>query len=108
METMNKNEMDVFEIISHGGDARGLAYEALEAAEEFKFEEAAELLARANEELGKAHKTQTRLIQAELNGEPCEKTLLMIHAQDHLMTAMSEVKLIEHMTRILKKVKENN
>jgi len=104
METMHNNEMDIFEIISHGGDARGLAYEALELAEEFKFEEAAEVLARANEELGKAHKTQTRLIQAELNGNPCDKTLLMIHAQDHLMTAMSEVKLIEHMIRILKKV----
>jgi PTS system cellobiose-specific IIA component len=51
-----------------------------------------------------AHKTQTKLIQAELNGVPSEKTLLMIHAQDHLMTAMSEQKLIEHMIRIVKKL----
>lgn len=108
METMKTNEMDIFEIITHGGDARGLAFEALELAEEFKFEEADAMLVKANEELSKAHKTQTRLIQAELNGEPCEKSLLMIHAQDHLMTAMSEVKLIEHMMRILKKIKASN
>lgn len=108
METMNNDEMDIFEIISHGGNARRLAYEALEAAEEFKFDEATELLVCANTEISKAHKTQTRLIQAELNGNPCDKTLLMIHAQDHLMTAISEIKLIEHMIRILKKIENQS
>ncbi len=37
---INNNEMEIFEIISHGGNARGLAYEALTAAEEFNFERA--------------------------------------------------------------------
>ena len=102
-EAMN-NEMDIFEIISHGGNARGLAYEALEAAEEFEFEKAEALIKEAQDELNLAHKTQTKLIQNELNGHPSEKTLLMIHAQDHLMTAISEQKLIEHMIRIIKKL----
>ena len=38
----------------------------------------------------KPHKTQTRLIQDEINGEKVDTSLLMIHAQDHLMTALSE------------------
>ncbi len=37
---MNNNEMDIFEIISHSGNARGLAFEALSAAEEFNFKKA--------------------------------------------------------------------
>ncbi|UOY92527.1 PTS lactose/cellobiose transporter subunit IIA [Ectobacillus sp. JY-23] len=103
---MTNQEQDIFEIISHGGNARSLAYEALTAAEEYDFEKAESLLKEASAELGHAHKTQTRLIQAELNGNPTEKSLLMIHAQDHLMTAISEQKLIEHMVRIIKKLKE--
>ncbi|MGW6301637.1 PTS lactose/cellobiose transporter subunit IIA [Peribacillus butanolivorans] len=101
---INNNEMGIFEIISHSGNARGLAFEALAEAEEFNFEKAVDLIKQAEEELNLAHKTQTKLIQAELNGVPSEKTLLMIHAQDHLMTAMSEQKLIEHMIRIIKKL----
>lgn len=105
-DAMN-NEMEIFEIISHGGNARGLAYEALSAAEEFQFDKADELLKQAEEELAQAHKTQTKLIQSELNGQPVEKSLLMIHAQDHLMTAISEQKLIQHMMRIIKKLAPN-
>ncbi|WP_057912678.1 PTS lactose/cellobiose transporter subunit IIA [Peribacillus muralis] len=101
---LNNNEMEIFEIISHSGNARSLAFEALSEAEEFNFEKADELIKQVQEELNLAHKTQTKLIQAELNGVPSEKTLLMIHAQDHLMTALSEQKLIEHMIRIVKKL----
>lgn len=100
----NNNEMDIFEIISHSGNARGLAFEALTAAEELNFEKAEELLKQCEEEMITAHKTQTKLIQAELNGVASEKSLLMIHAQDHLMTAISEQKLIDHMIRIIKKL----
>lgn len=101
---INNNEMEIFEIISHSGNARGLAFEALTAAEDYNFTQAEKLLKQCGEEMITAHKTQTKLIQAELNGVTSEKSLLMIHAQDHLMTAMSEQKLIEHMIRIIKKL----
>ena len=100
----NNYEIEIFEIISHGGNARGLAYEALAAAEEFDFDKAEDLIKQAEAELNLAHNTQTKLIQNELNGNPSEKSLLMIHAQDHLMTAISEQKLIEYMIRIVKKL----
>jgi PTS system cellobiose-specific IIA component len=100
-------EQEIFTIILHTGNARGFAYEALEAAESFDFDKADLLLNQADEELGKAHQTQTKLIQAEMNGVAFEKTLLLIHAQDHLMTAMSEQKLIERMIRVVKKLKES-
>ncbi|KPC75277.1 MULTISPECIES: PTS lactose/cellobiose transporter subunit IIA [Laceyella] len=99
------HEQELYEIILHAGNARAIAYEALDAAEAFDFAKAEELAKRAEEELNEAHKAQTKLIQAELNGTAGEKTLLMIHAQDHLMTAMSEQKLIERLIRLVKKLK---
>lgn len=95
-------EQEIFEIISHGGDARGFAYDALKAAKGAEMETAAELLGKAQEELDLAHNTQTKLIQAELNGQDLKMSLLMIHAQDQLMTAIAEKNLIEQMVDMLK------
>lgn len=93
-------EQEIFEIISHCGDARGLAYDALKAARQKKIEKAKELLKKSQEELDLAHNTQTKLIQKEINGENLKMSLLMVHAQDQLMTAISEKNLIEQMVEM--------
>ncbi len=98
-------EAEIFEIISHGGDARGYALEALKAAREGNFEASEELIIKAQEELDIAHNTQTKLIQAELNGGELIMSLLMVHAQDQLMTAISEKALIEQMIEMCKEIK---
>ncbi|MDF2880556.1 MAG: mannose transporter subunit [Clostridiaceae bacterium] len=95
-------EQEIFEIISHGGDARGYAYEALKEAKEKNLDKAKELLVKAQDELDLAHNTQTKLIQAELNGNSLKMSLLMVHAQDQLMTAISEKNLIEQMVDMMK------
>lgn len=95
-------ENEIFEIIAHGGNARAYAFDAIKAAQEGKLEEAEGLLNKAQEELDIAHNTQTKLIQAEINGENLQMNLLMVHAQDHLMTAISEKSLIEHMVGLYK------
>lgn len=102
----NKNEAEIFEIIAHGGNAKSLAYEALNSAAEGNFEEAKKLLDESEHEMAESHKTQTRLIQDEINGEKVDTSLLMIHAQDHLMTALSEKSLIEKMIELYKKLEE--
>ncbi|MCY6960058.1 MULTISPECIES: PTS lactose/cellobiose transporter subunit IIA [Clostridium] len=93
-------EEEIFNIISHGGDARALAYEALEQARNGHIKVAQEKLKKAQEELDLAHNTQTKLIQTELNGESIKMSLLMVHAQDQLMTAISEKCLIEQMVKM--------
>lgn len=93
-------EQEIFEIISHAGDSRGYAYEALDAAENKDFTEAETLMKKAEEELGLAHNTQTKLIQSEINGQDIKMSLLMIHAQDQLMTAISENALIGKMIKM--------
>jgi PTS system cellobiose-specific IIA component len=102
MTKENHVEHEIFQMISRSGQARSLAYEAWDAIEEANYEQATQLLKQAEEELAEAHKIQTKLITAELNGENLQKTLLLIHAQDHLMTAMTEEKLIKRLIRLIK------
>lgn len=91
-------------VILHAGNARKMVHEALTHAEAFRFKEADESLKNAKNEMHKAHVTQTEIIQAEARGEPAELTMLMTHAQDTLMIAMSEVQMAKHLIEILKKI----
>lgn len=95
-------EENVFPIISLAGESKSLAYEALRLAKENKFDEAEEKMKEADSLLLKSHEFQTNLISREADGEKIEITMLFVHAQDHLMTAMSEKKLIKEMIDILK------
>ncbi|MFZ5969840.1 MAG: PTS lactose/cellobiose transporter subunit IIA [Bacillota bacterium] len=85
---MNYQEI-VFQIILHGGNAKSSAMEAIALAKKGDIEGARGLLKDAGQELSKAHKIQTQLIQNEAKGEKTEVSLLLIHAQDHLMNAIT-------------------
>jgi len=53
--------------------------------------------------LRSAHHIQTEIIQAEAGGEEIENSLLLNHAQDTLMAAMSELNLAKQMIRMYQK-----
>ncbi|GAA0740036.1 PTS lactose/cellobiose transporter subunit IIA [Clostridium oceanicum] len=99
-------EQEIFNIISHGGDARGYSYEALKIAREGNIKEAKEMMKKAQEELDLAHNTQTKLIQSEINGRPLDMSLLLVHAQDQLMTAIAENSLIEQMINMCDEINQ--
>ncbi len=94
----------IFEIINYGGDAKGLAYEAMAAAEKGGFEKAEELLREADGSLAKAHEIQTDLIRKEASGEHQEVNVIFVHAQDHLMSAMEVRTLAETFIGIYKRL----
>jgi PTS system cellobiose-specific IIA component len=85
---MNLEEI-IMGLIVNGGNARSKAMEAIQYAKEGNIAEAKVLIEKANEDLGKAHEAQTELIQTEAGGTPIDLSILMIHAQDHLMNAMT-------------------
>ena len=97
---MQDMELIVFEIISNGGNAKALVYEAIEASENGNFKEARDLLNEADTFLNKAHQVQTDLIQKEAAGERNEVTVLFVHAQDHLMTSIEVRTLSENIIRM--------
>ncbi len=102
---MTENEMNIFKIISASGDSRGAAFEALRAARKGDFEAAESKLQEAKEKSIDAHDVQTKLITAEINGEQTDLSLLMVHAQDHLMNSLLARDLIEEMIEMLKEQK---
>lgn len=95
----------IFEIISHTGEARGYVFEALKAAKSGEFEKAEQLMAKSDEESKIAHNVQTKLIQEEINGEGIQMNLLLVHAQDQIMTAMSEQYLVAQMIELYKEIR---
>ena len=99
-------ELVVFEIVNSAGTAKGLAYEALREAENGNFEEAEKLLKEADEALLSAHNVQTEIIQAEVSGEAITPSVLFVHSQDHLMTAIEAKTLIEGMLRMYRRIEE--
>lgn len=98
----NSSEMVSFGIIANAGDARSYAFGALEAAKAGNFDEAEELLKKSDEAATLAHKAQTELLFKEANGEKTPVDVLLVHAQDHLMTSMLAVELIKEMITLYK------
>ncbi|WP_223594104.1 PTS lactose/cellobiose transporter subunit IIA [Neobacillus bataviensis] len=88
------NEKDINEIsmqiILHAGDARVIIKEALDCIATCDFEKAEQKLTEAKKKITAAHSVQTATIQGEARGEKIEFSLLFAHAQDTLMTIMSE------------------
>ena len=76
------------ELIVGAGGAKSSAMEAIRLAKEGSFDEADAALNTAEEMLISAHHIQTDLIQRTARGEEIEVGLLMVHAQDHLMTGI--------------------
>ncbi|MGE7687363.1 PTS lactose/cellobiose transporter subunit IIA [Peribacillus simplex] len=99
-------EQTVMGIIANGGTGRSLSMRAIAEARVGNFKEAQSLLEQANEALVCAHGIQTDLIQDEARGSNHKITLLMVHAQDHLMNAMTVKDLATEMIEIIKENKE--
>ncbi|WP_422449018.1 PTS lactose/cellobiose transporter subunit IIA [Thermoanaerobacterium sp. DL9XJH110] len=89
-----------FKLILHSGNGRSYAFEAIRAARENNFEKAEELLEMARKELEEAHRTQTELLQKEASGESNIINLLLIHAQDHLMTGITVKEIAEEIINL--------
>ncbi|MBJ9239593.1 MULTISPECIES: PTS lactose/cellobiose transporter subunit IIA [Citrobacter] len=81
-------------LITHAGACKSMAFAALQAAKRKEHTEAQHLLAEADKEAKKAHEIQTRLIGLDEGEGKIPVHLIMVHAQDHLMTAMLARELI--------------
>ena len=87
-DVMTENTEVSFGLILNAGNSKSKSLMAIEAAREYDFEEAHQLIKEAKEDLKKAHQTQTDLIQSQARGEKMEIDVILVHAQDHLTMAM--------------------
>ncbi|MBY7144356.1 PTS lactose/cellobiose transporter subunit IIA [Virgibacillus sp. NKC19-3] len=87
-------------IILHAGSAKNYLHEALQDARNTAFDQVDSKIKQASEELLEAHKLQTTFIQEDAKDSLGNLPVLLVHAQDHLMTVMSEKSLVEEMVEI--------
>lgn len=94
---MNEMETLTVELISKSGSARSYAFEALDCVKRYDVEKAKEKIGISRKEILKAHDIQTKLLHKEAQGDKIEINMLLIHAQDHLMTSILAKDLINEM-----------
>ncbi|WP_353095333.1 PTS lactose/cellobiose transporter subunit IIA [Tissierella praeacuta] len=82
-------ELTIINIINFSGEARSFCMEAIGYAKSGEPKKARDAMEEANNKLSEAHKSQTLLIQEEARGEEKRISLLLVHAQDHLMNAIT-------------------
>lgn len=104
---MEENNLLVMNLIINAGDAKSSAMEAIYAAKKNDFTKAKEKIKEANEKINKAHNSQTDLLTEEANGNHTEISLLMIHAQDHLMTALTFLDLAKELIDVYQVMEDN-
>ena len=102
---MTETEQIIVGLISSAGQSKSLAFEALKKVKTGEYNEARKRLAQAKEADLQAHTVQTKLIQAEMSGSgnKPEVGLLMVHAQDHLMTTLLLKDIISTLIDVYKK-----
>ncbi|WP_024547912.1 PTS lactose/cellobiose transporter subunit IIA [Siccibacter turicensis] len=93
-------EEAVMEIIVNAGQSRSLCFEALRAARQGEIEEAKNLLREADGYSRRAHHIQTKLIEQDAGEARQPMTLIMVHAQDHLMNSLLARELSEEIIQL--------
>ena len=97
-------EMTCFQIISSVGMARASFIEAIDYAIDGKFDQAEDKIKEGEEYFVEGHKAHADMIQKEANGDKTEIILLLLHAEDQLMSAESFKILADKFIRLSKKI----
>ncbi len=86
-------EQMAFMMILHSGNARSTIQEAIQLYKTSSYETFEEKIGEAREQLKEAHQTHFSQIQREANGEKTDVSLLLLHAEDHLMSTQTMLDL---------------
>lgn len=84
---MEGTELVAFQIIASVGSARSCYIEAIQEAKKGNFAGAEELMAQGDQDFAAGHHAHAGLITKEANQETIDLKLLLMHAEDQLMSA---------------------
>lgn len=102
----DEKQVESFTLILHSGNAKSSAMEAIRAANQKDYELAEKKLQEASEELTIAHQMQTNLLTKMSRGEEVKVDILMVHAQDHLSSAILVNDLAKQLIAMEKEIQE--
>ncbi|MGG3469192.1 PTS lactose/cellobiose transporter subunit IIA [Neobacillus pocheonensis] len=103
IEEITDVNMIAFQIISNVGMAKSTVMEALYAAKDGDYALAEEKLKESKQYFVEGHKIHASLIQKEASGEKVEVTLILMHAEDQLLSAETIAELVKEMIEMYKK-----
>lgn len=95
----------VMGLIINSGQARSLAYAALKQAKQGDFDAAKTMMEQSRMALNEAHLVQTKLIEGDQGEGKMKVSLVLVHAQDHLMTSMLARELVAELIELHEKLK---
>lgn len=84
---MEELELIIFQIISAAGGAKSNYMEAISCARIGDFEQAAALMKEGDEIYKEGHEVHFNLVQKEASGNGVSVGLLLVHAEDQMMSA---------------------
>lgn len=95
------------QIILYAGNSRNMINEALQSTENNADRDVIDAkMKEAKDEITKAHKIQTDMIQSTIEDDELQTTLLFTHAQDTLMTIYSELNMANHMIKMFRMLED--
>lgn len=98
-------ELIAFQVISAVGTARSMYIEAIQEAKTGNIEGAKAMIQEGVNIFHEGHQAHAQLIQKEANGEIDKLTLLIMHAEDQLMSAETLKIVAEEFIELYEKVK---
>ncbi|MGN9864825.1 PTS lactose/cellobiose transporter subunit IIA [Bacillus swezeyi] len=96
------SEQVCFQLILHSGNARSKVIQSLKEYRAGSVQKAEELLVQAEEDLRRSHDIHFQMIQKEAGGEKNDFSLLLMHAEDHLMSTLTMKELVCELLGIFK------
>lgn len=97
-------ELSCVELITYVGDARSSFIQAIGAAKKGDFPEAERLIAAGEESFINGHKVHGKLIQKAAGGELDNISLILVHAEDQLMSAETFKILVNEFIDVYRKM----
>lgn len=108
-ETVDKAEefeLRCFQLVSHVGMARTYYVEAINAAEKGDFDECRRCLDEGNKMFSQGHEVHAAMLAREASGEVLPFRIIILHAEDLMMSAETLRILAEKFITLYQKIEE--
>ncbi|WP_031542721.1 PTS lactose/cellobiose transporter subunit IIA [Mesoplasma photuris] len=97
-------EKIAFGIISSAGSAKSYAFEAISEAEDGNYDQANKLIELGREDIIKAEQVHMETISFEAQGNKLEFSILLMHAEDQMMSAQMLLEMAEKFINVYEKM----
>ena len=104
---MDEKVLEVcFQIITYVGTAKSMYIDAIQLARQGEFEQAKDRIKQGEEAFVQGHNAHDSLLTKDMNGELSQTGLLLMHAEDQLMSAEGFRTIAEEFIAVYKRFEE--